>query len=383
MQSGYSVESFEQIRLVEGGKPYFSLLKRLIADARSLIHLQLYRFDDDQTGREIQAELIKAAQKGVEITIVVDGYGSRDVSAEFIENFRKNNIRISYFSPIHFTLRFRIGRRLHHKFIVVDSEKALVGGINIANDYHGINQEPWLDFAIYLEGEKCNELNRFALDILNKRIDLTANKKMDITRSKEDVRFAENDIIRRNLQIRRAYYEAIQRARKSIIIVAAYFVPRFRLLKLLFRAAERGVEVKLVLPSISDTYLYEMSVKYFYSRLLRHKIRIFEYKPAVLHAKVAVIDNEWSTVGSYNLNDLSDLLSTELNVEVINEQFSMDFRKKLEYIIDRDTVEVEPSTYLKASWWNKFRWRFYYRLYIYSIRMLQLVTSKERRNYLE
>lgn len=384
MQPNYETQSFEHIRLVDGGKPYFNLLRQLIASANKLIHLQLYRFDDDQTGQTIQSELIRAANRGVQVKIVIDGYGSSDVSEEFINTFKTNGIEISYFSPIRFNLKFRIGRRLHHKFIVIDGYKSLIGGVNIADKYHGSPTEPpWLDFAIYLEGKNSERLNLFAENILSKRIDLKAGRVLDLEVSKEDVRLLENDIVRRNLQIRRSYYEAIYHAKESITIVAAYFVPRYRLLKLLFNAAERGVEVKLVLPSVSDTYLYEMTVKHFYSRLLRHKIRIFEYKPAVLHAKVAVIDNKWSTVGSYNLNDLSDLLSTELNVEVRNSDFAEYFNQRLENIIDLETSEVEPSAYLKASFFNKLKWRFYYRIYIYSIRLLNLVTSRERRNFLE
>ncbi len=367
---------------LDGGQVYFGKLIDLISQAENSIHFQLYRFEDDLIGLRVQQIFLDAADRGVDISIVVDGYGSKNISRDFIDRFKAHGIRFMIFSPINFHVPFMMGRRLHHKFLLVDNRKALIGGINVADEYHGTKHlRPWLDFAILLEGPVCYELKSFADDILNKTISFSSSRKKNIEGG--GVAIHQNDILRRKMHIRRSYYENIYTAKRSITIVAAYFIPRYKLLQLLFKAARKGVEVRLVLPALSDTHLYEMAVKHFYSRLLKHQIKIFEYESTILHAKVAVIDDEWATIGSYNLNDLSDLLSTELNVAVRDKEFAAGFAKRLNEIIEKECVEVEPTQYLEASWFNRMRWRFYYRVYVHSIRLLSVFTSRERRNFLD
>ncbi len=380
--------STSSCEIFQGGTDYFARYLQMIDQAQHTLHLQVYIFNEDATGKAVQEALIKASLRGVQVFLVVDGVGSRHIKGDFLNRFINAGITIHFFSKIHFSFPLRIGRRLHHKLLVADHQKAMVGGINIANRYLGKETKlPWLDFAVYLEGTICIKLHNLAVGILNKRNFKKTNlgdwwkkeKRAPILKIEVKV----NDFYKGKLEIRRGYHKAIRLAENTLIIFAGYFLPKYNMLRLLEKAAERGVAVSLVLPKKTDAYFYNAAVKVLCEKLLDKGIKIYEYPLAIMHAKVAVVDNQWCTIGSYNLNDLSDLLSVELNIEISDSLIVSNFQTQLDTIIKNDCIELLQADLSKASRFYKWRWRIYYLGIIQSIRLLHWLTIKEEKNRLE
>jgi cardiolipin synthase A/B len=365
---------------MEGGVGVFDRLLQLIAECREVMHLQYYILSYDTTGKMIQHALIDASKRGVEVYLVLDGIGSIDLPQRVRQRLEAAGIKLRFFSPVRFAIPFRTGRRLHHKLAVFDREKALVGGLNLADRYRGSEAErPWLDFAVYLEGEICAELHELAESHSSKRpypeIKVKQWLKKEAPLSKSLVEVRVNDLLKGRREVRRGYHRALVTARHSLTIAASYFLPKRHIIKLLRKAAARGVDTRLILPSQTDVPFYGTAVKYLYPRLLKSGVRIFEYLPSVLHAKVAVADGRWCTIGSYNLNDLSDLLSVELNIEIFDPALAGSLQDKLDLVIALECREVKPEEYLHASWFSRLKWKAFYLGIMQSIRILHWFTE--------
>ncbi len=368
--------------LLESGAPFFERLETMIANAAERLYLLTYILDEDETGRRVASLLRTAARRGVDVHVVLDGVGSGHLSKAFVADLRAAGIELRFFSPLHFELPFRMGRRLHLKLAVADGCEALVGGINIADRYRGTaDAPPWLDFAIWLRGSPCGKLEELALDILNRRIFRPVTPRFRFRGPVVEILL--NDFFRNRLAIRRSYLRMLRLAREEVIIFSAYFLPNLRLLRRIGAAAKRGVRVLLVVPRVSDALLYRAAVQYLYPYLLKRGVELYEYRPTVLHAKVAVRDGQWLTVGSYNLNDLSDLLSVELNIGLNDEPVATAFAERLKEIIEKDCVRVEAEPYLHAPWYKRMRWWLSYLGLIQALRILHYLTRREARNFLE
>lgn len=355
-----------RFELVHSGEDYFSRLRDLISNAQKEIHFHTYIFDNDNTGIEIAEVLKKAAIRKVAVYILLDGYGSASLSNEVINDLTNHGVQFRYFSPLFSTNNFYLGRRLHHKIVVADAKVALVGGINIANKYRGDSKNiPWLDYAIQVEDEIAQSLQELCKNsFLQKRkfrnVKIPYAFKYD---NHESLRILRNDWLKRKNEIGRSYLQAIKSAQKEIIIVGSYFLPGRRLLKALNDASgKRGVKIKLILSGISDVPFVRYATRYMYSSLLNHGIELYEWKASVLHGKVALIDNRWSTIGSFNLNRLSLYGSIELNIEVISEDFSKTVNEELNRVIAQcDQITLEQLQ-IKETLFSRFKNWFSYKL---------------------
>lgn len=350
LSGGYT--RFNQIRLVHGGQEYFDMLRELIGRARHSIHLQVYILDPDETGQSIAEALIAAARKGVKIYLLVDGYASQSLSAAFIAPLREAGIHFRFFAPVLKSSNFYFGRRMHQKVLVVDAYYCLVGGINISNKYNdGYGLPAWLDWAMYIEGEAGIELVKVCIDLWTKsareyrRMLSHTLLPVDHPRQQCPVRVRRNDWVQRRNQITKSYLEMFRDARSHIYIMSSYFLPGTLLRRNLFKAARRGVKVELILAGVSDIKLAKHAERYIYRRLLRNKIRIFEYRKTILHGKMATYDGRWATVGSYNVNNISAFASIELNVDVQQPECVQIIQGELKEIIRNDCVEVTVEEY--------------------------------------
>lgn len=355
------------IRLIHGGESYFDTLLELINECKHILHLQVYIFDLDETGKIILKALEDAAARGVSVYLVVDGFGSMSLGNEFADQMKIQNISFRFFSPLPFPGILQAGRRLHHKVCVADKKISLVGGINIADKYRGTRNElPWLDYALLVEGKVSEEINDVCERIFNKKFTVNSVKsKPKFISQGEDgvkVRMTRNDWIRGKNEISSAYKTMLGNANNEILIVASYFIPSRRLLTILVRAANRGRKVNIVLGKISDVPFIKPATQYLYGKMLRNGIRIFEYKEAVLHAKVCVVDQEWVSIGSLNLNHLSELLSLEMNLEVLDRNFGTSLSKEFHELIQDHCVEVnvhdfekERTLFLKFKSWISYK----------------------------
>ncbi len=346
------------VELIHSGKIYFNLLSGLIKKAKKSIHIQTYIFSEDDTGNMIVYALENAVKRGIVVHLLADGYASRDLSSHFIAKLKTAGINFRFFEPFFKTNNFYFGRRLHHKVVVVDSKYALVGGLNIANHYNDLPKKPsWLDFALYVEGEIAQQLcilcwktwNGFPLKI---GISTCENVTIDLSipiESQIKISMRRNDWIKSKNEISETYIKMLQSSQKDIVILCSYFSPGKKIRIQMVKAIKRGVKIKVVVAGQSDIFIGKYVERWLYDWLLRKGIEIYEYQKNILHAKVAVCDDELMTIGSYNINDLSAYASIELNLNVKNNTFCREVRKTLEEIITDDCVRITSETYNKSN----------------------------------
>ncbi|MEQ8423429.1 MAG: phospholipase D-like domain-containing protein, partial [Cyclobacteriaceae bacterium] len=264
--------------------------------------------------------LIRAAQRGVKVFLIVDGYASQGLDGDFILALKEKGIQFRYFEPLFRSRRFYLGRRLHHKVCVSDMRFALVGGVNVANHYNDLPESPaWLDFALHVEGEIVKELLVLCQKTWNGFRPLSKiPKMMDAPmfsfpeNAKVKMRMRRNDWVRRKSQISSSYLEMLRNAKSEIYILSSYFLPGSIFRKALRQAAERGVKISVILAGTSDVKIAKLAERYMYEWLLSRGITIMEYNPTVLHGKLAICDGKWLTLGSFNVNDISTYASVEL-----------------------------------------------------------------------
>ncbi|PWA07397.1 phospholipase D-like domain-containing protein [Flavobacterium psychrotolerans] len=342
----------KDITLVHSGEDYFSRLEQIILNSQSEIHLQTYIFENDTTGIRIVDALREAASRNVKIYILLDGFGSFSLPATLINKLKKSGISIRFFAPLFSANSFYIGRRLHHKVIVSDGKIALIGGINIAKKYCGTATElPWLDYAVQINNEKIAiSLQKTCKDLYYKDKPLQIKKlKFAIyDNEKRTIGLLQNDWLKRKNEICNAYIKSFRNAKKEIIIVGSYFLPGKRLTKALKKASKNKVKIKLILSGISDVPLLRRATYHIYSSLLKHNIELYEWDKSVLHGKAAVVDNYWTTIGSFNLNNLSSYGSIEMNVEINSIDFSNAFMENLNQIIAQ-CQRITPESLKKRN----------------------------------
>jgi cardiolipin synthase len=347
----------KNLELVHSGEDYFARLEAIISQAQFQIHMQMYLFENDTTGKRIVTALKEAALRKVEIYVLLDGLGSLSFPAEVIKELKYSGVNIRFFAPLFSTYTFYLGRRLHRKVIVADAKVALVGGINIADKYRGsATQKPWLDYAVQLNGEIAKPLQQLCHDIYFKKSHFKNKQIKSAFHIQEDtsVRILQNDWLKGKNEICDGYIKSIRHAKKEIIIVGSYFLPGIRIIRALKKASKNKVIIKLILSGKSDLPLTRRATCFLYGKLLSYNIELYEWNESILHGKVAVVDGNWSTIGSFNLNNLSSYGSLEMNVEVLSSSFSAVFQEHLNEIILQCQRITSESLKTKTTIMTKF-----------------------------
>lgn len=344
------------ITLVRGGTPFFEELIHLIEQAREYLQLMYYIFDEDATGEMILDALSAAARRGVTVYLIVDGYGSKPFSETRQRELRKAGVRFRSFAPIKGIRFSSIGRRMHTKTVVCDHKMAMVGGMNISDKYHGSDTQPaWLDYAVKVSGPACQQLQAL-YELFWKRSFLKPkrirNKEkiiQEIMRKGDHANWLVNDRLRGFNLISKSYFLAVHKAKHEIIILNSYFWPGINFIRELRAAGERGVAIKLILPAISDSIIFRNATRYFYKVLFQIKnTELYEWKQSVLHGKVALTDDSWATVGSYNLNMLSAFRSIELNAVITDGTFIRNMRGELNAVMNT-CDKIDPDNFVKQT----------------------------------
>lgn len=374
-----------QVQLLRGGDALFPALLHALDQAKQTVWLATYIFHNDATALNIAQRLCNAAQRGVQVKVVLDGFGSRATALELQQFFENAGVTMTIFRPIHRWWNcFQPGqfRRLHQKLCVIDAEIAFVGGINFMNDrldlVHGWSEKPRLDFAVQLRGPIVLEVAQ-AVRAVWTRAHWGKNfqeELMTLARTSEPISQVKHllkqlhwphiqnvqggtqesfeglptarvalilrDNLRRRRTIERSYIAAIRHAQTRIDLACSYFYPGRAFLRALRQAAQRGVQVRLLLQGKVDYRIAGWAARALYQELLGAGIRVFEYSPAFLHAKVALVDNEWATVGSSNIDPLSLLLNLEANVIVRDPYFNAQLAAELEQAF-AVSHEIEPE----------------------------------------
>ncbi len=347
--NGYTSNNI--IHLVRGGSPYFELLEKLIDEARTSIHLQMYIYEDDETGHQIAQALIRAAGRGVLVYLLLDGYASDSLSSEFIRSIRGAGINLRWFEPLLKSQKFYVGRRMHHKIFVADGRFSLVGGMNISNHYNDMpGKAGWLDCAVYVNGEASKELYNRCLQMWYRRTIRHEVVPFTIDEGKDcRVRVRINDWVRNKNQISRSYLEMFHKATSEITIMSSYFLPGRVFRRNLRKAAGRGVRVRVILTKIADVKLAKLAERFFYPWLLKRNIEVYEYREKVVHAKIGTYDKQWVTIGSYNFNNISAYASVELNLDIDSRPFAKTVDLALEEIVVRDCDRITMEDYERRT----------------------------------
>ncbi|WP_296686914.1 phospholipase D-like domain-containing protein [Flavobacterium sp.] len=327
---------FKSVQLVHSGDDYFSRLERIINDAVTEIHIQTYIFDNDATGKRILLALKEALKRQVKVYLLLDGFGSLSFPNEISKEFRQAGGHIRFFSPLFSASSFYIGRRLHKKVVVADGKVALIGGINIANRYHGTsNTKPWLDFAIEINSSIAKDIQSHCKANYSKKKSALRKTILPTFEAEEKVmiQILQNDWLNRKSEISEAYIQAVSEAKEKVIIVGSYFLPGRKLTNALLEASKSKVKIQLILSGVSDLPMTRRASCYLYSKLLEHNIELYEWNQSVLHGKAMVVDGSWSTIGSFNLNNLSSYASIEMNVGIESPAFATLFEEELQQIL--------------------------------------------------
>lgn len=362
VSSAYSTHN--QVELVKGGRDFFNILYQLLEEAQHSVHLQIYIFEDDETGIEVATALMKAAQRGVKVYLLLDGYASQYLPDEFIAQLKENGIHFRWFEPVFRSRYFYFGRRMHHKLVVVDAIHSLVGGVNISNRYNDMpDQSAWLDWALYSKGEVSAELFNLCVETWNKSG--WGKKKNQLIKTEASihlrgeeclVRVRRNDWVRIKNQVSRTYLEMFKKATSHITIMSSYFLPGHAFRRNMTLTARRGVNIKVITAGISDIAMVKHAERYLYRWMLKNKIELYEYQPNVLHGKLSAYDGKFVTVGSYNVNNISAYASIELNIDIQNNRFAENVEQTLEEIMQNDCIRItekefeKHNTLLKRIW---------------------------------
>ena len=339
------------------GQPFFSRYLQAIDKAKNYIFVETYIFCDDQTGRKIQQALIRKAKEGIEVAVIFDAFGSLSLPTEFVDSMLAAGVRVHRFRPIRWTTRVgMLNRRNHRKILVVDGVLGFVGGMNLADNYAALEDggAGWRDTAVAVKGPAVTQLDVLFRTMWEKcsHIPLrAAPQRPETYPDGYSVSFIANYGRIDRAEIHRAYLQAIHEAKESVRIATAYFTPDRRLLKALRSAAKRGVCVEIITAGATDLEVILHASRGLYGNLLRHGVKIFEYHERVLHAKTAVVDGRWSTVGSANLNHRTWILDQEVNATILGPEFG----QKMEHQFMIDRAVSRPIT--KDLWRSRPVWR--------------------------
>ena len=341
-----------RLQLYTYGRDLYDAMFEAIDNARESVYLESFIWKDDEAGWEFKAHLARKAEEGVDVYVIFDSFGNLVVPYEFKHSFGERIHVMQYQamrSPWHvFDLRrYSLD---HRKLLVVDGEIGFIGGYNIGSLY----ATSWRDTHLRICGPAATELARSFIDFWNRFcpgydcITRYYRRTFDPL-----ITLHGNDALRLTFPIRDMYIEAINRAEFSILLTNAYFVPDHTLLDALKAAAQRGVNVRVLVPWISNHIITDWISHAYFSECLEAGIRVSGYRHAMLHAKTCTIDGQWSTVGTANMDRLSSIGNYEINVEIYSDKFA----RQMESLFAHDTADVSELTaeeWHKRPWYTKF-----------------------------
>ena len=371
MRNFHFVEN-NQITLLHNGEEYFPELEAAIEKAQFEIHIETYIFEYDAIGSKITEALKRATQRGVSVYLLLDGFGSQNLSKEEIHYMLQAGVKVLIFRPefiFSMPRRYRL-RRMHRKLVIIDAQIAFTGGINIIDDQHNPEKlTPRFDYAIVIKGPLLVQIHQAVKHLwmlvawahLKKRwVIPIAIQPTGKPCGNQKAAFVIRDNWRHRHDIEHAYLEAINQAQTEVIIANAYFLPGRKFSNALKNAAQRGVNVELLLQGKIEYPLQYHASQALYENLLKAGIKIYEYNRSYLHAKVAVIDQYWATVGSSNIDPFSLLLAREANVFIEDHQFANELRTSLKTAIAQESMPVTPAS--KNFFWRNYvvNWLSFY-----------------------
>ena len=371
----HAAKPSHELTLLQGSQEYFPALVAALDAACEEVRFETYIFDFTAGSLAVAQALARAAERGVQVWVVLDGLGTPFIPPQWVARWQAAGVRWRIFDPLGtwsvlFPSRWR---RLHRKLCVVDQTVGFCGGINILDDRHDphgrdLMDRPRLDYAVRVRGRLVQAIHatmaqhwwrmEMAHELRHKRIGAAIeifkeSESGPLPNSRGPYRLVLRDNLRHRSDIQRNYLQAIGRARHDILIANAFFFPAPKLRRALTSAAQRGVRVRLLLQGFYEYAVPYRAARQVYGQLLRAGVEIVEYQASYLHAKVAVMDGRWATVGSSNLDPLSLLLAREANVVVHDLAFATDLQQRLEQAMAEGGRPVDPAMYARRSIWQR------------------------------
>lgn len=389
LQGGHS------LCLLRGGAEFFPALIQAVDRSQREVRLETFIFNFEASSLLVAEALERAAARGVMVYLLVDGIGTPIVPSDWQQRFDAVGVQWHRFSPLGPTglLNPVRWRRLHRKLCVVDRSLAFCGGINFVDDHiepgHGALDAPRYDFALQLQGPLVADMLRTMTELWN-RLQMTQelrqgqfkavnrvwqqgmkstaavsrsdrggqalglhNSDGSSTHSGVHAALLLRDNLRNRARIERAYRAAIGSAQREIIIANAYFLPGRRLRNALIHARRRGVRVQLLLQGRYDNFMQFHASRPVMASLLAAGIEVYEYTASLMHAKVAVMDGEWATVGSSNLDPLSLLLAREANVVWSHAPLAAELRAQLVDAMEHSSTPLDAARLSRRSGWHR------------------------------
>jgi Phosphatidylserine/phosphatidylglycerophosphate/cardiolipin synthases and related enzymes len=372
-----------KVTLLEDGKATYAAMLAAIRTARDHVHIESYIFEGDEVGEEFARALVERRRAGVKVRVMYDSVGSIDTPKEFFAQLKDAGVEVVEYNPVNTTTVLTEGLRLNHrdhrKLTIVDGRVAFLGGINISSVYtpsggsgsggSGASgggsssssgssgkpkkelpyaDKPWRDTAVRLEGPVVADLQRAFVEMWQSQTKTPLESRGLFPQLKPAgpsvVRAIEASPEKGPNPLYVALISAIESAEKSVHITNAYFVPHPQLVAALKAAARRGVDVRMILPSKTDSWLVLAAGRSYYQDLLESGVHIYERKSRLLHAKTAVVDEVWATVGSTNLDWRSLSTNSELNAVVLGPDFAV----QMEAVFQQDISHSEEIT--REAW---------------------------------
>ena len=350
-----------KIQILNKGEATFNAISEAIKSAKHHIHLEYYIFSDDKIGNTIKDLLIRKSREGIQVRIIVDDVGSWGLSRKFFSGLRQNGIEIYPFMEVRFPrLTWKVNFRNHRKILIVDGEKAITGGSNIADRYiEGLKKiGNWNDLNIQIEGNAVSCLQQiFASDWhAMTNIELTGKNYYRTFPSNPEnpVQIVASGPDSEWENISQAFFAAISNARKRIALVSPYFMPPQPLISALKTAALSNVDVKIIIPEKSDVITPKWSTFSYIEELLESNVNVYFYKKGFIHSKYMIVDDVFSTIGTANF----DFRSLETNFEVNAFIYSISFNRSLEkqFLTDlKDSFKISLKKWKLRPWHFKLR----------------------------
>ena len=351
------------VELCINGEEFFPQVFAAIDQAKHEVIIETFILAEDKVGNQLQKMLIAAAERGVQVDLTVDDYGTWDLSEEFVKAMTDSGVRLHVFDPQPkvWGVRLNIFRRLHRKLVVIDREVAFIGGINYSADHvTDFGRKAKQDYAVALRGPVVADIHQTCKLLLlrgatrKERRNYLKNTDKDLPAAAGDIPalLAVRDNRWHRKDIEKQYLLAARTAQQRLIIANAYFFPRIFFLSALRRAAGRGVDVTLILQGCPDMPWVTSLSRLLYSYLLRGNVKIYEYCQRSLHGKIALMDDEWVTVGSSNLDPLSCSLNLEANVILLDKNLNQHLYEHLQDLIKNHSEKVSMEVAKQGYWWR-------------------------------
>jgi cardiolipin synthase len=376
--SGAPLVAGNKVTLLIDGKATYEAMFEAMEHAKDHINIETFIVEDDEVGKQFSDLLIRKSAEGVQVNLIYDSYGSMYTPVSFFQRLRDGGVFVLEFNPINpgkilEGKEWELSNRDHRKILVVDGAVAFTGGVNISGVYSGSSanrsssgkeQEPWRDTHVRIEGPAAAELQSLFMNTWERQKGPTLpdrNYFPPITQKGNTlVRVVGSLPGETNRLIFIMYMSAITHAENSIYLTTPYFVPDEQMLNALTEAPSRGVDVKILLPRFSDSALVFYTSRYYFAQLLKAGVELYERRGGMLHAKTAVVDDVWSTIGSSNLDTLSLLTNDEANAVILGR----DFADAMQEMFERD---LEESDQITLENWDKRSFDNYIKEWFYHL----------------